>query len=110
MTRYEFKELSSGAALCSAPHNDGAIMIVCDDLSLTPLQRADRARQQVDEILERLAGTPSGAPVRQSVTTAAVNTGLKVSCDFAIAASGQPQQPALIEVHAAPAHRRESSD
>jgi len=58
MTRYEFKELASGAVLCSAPHNDGAIMIVCDDLTLTPLQRADRARQDVDDILEILAGTP----------------------------------------------------
>lgn len=54
MTAYEFKELPSGAVLCSAPYNDGAIMIVCDDLTLTPLQRADKARQQVDEILNRL--------------------------------------------------------
>lgn len=58
MSRYEFNELASGAVLCSAPYNDGVIMIVCDDLTLTPLQRADKARQQVEEILDRLAGTP----------------------------------------------------
>lgn len=63
MSRYEFKELPSGAVLCSAPHNDGMIMIVCDDLTLTPLQRADRARQQVDEILDRLTQSiPSTQP------------------------------------------------
>jgi hypothetical protein len=76
---YKYIEYPSGAVLCTHPHGKGSVAILCDDLSLTPLQRADRARQQVDEILERLAGTPSGAPVRQSVTTAAVNTGLKVS-------------------------------
>jgi hypothetical protein len=27
---------------------------MCDDPDLTPLQRADKARQQVDEILARL--------------------------------------------------------
>lgn len=50
-----FTELASGAVLCSAPHNDGMIMIVCDDLTLTPLQRADRARQDTEAILEQLA-------------------------------------------------------
>ena len=54
MTAYEFKELPSGAVLCSAPYNDGAIMIVCDDMTLTPLQRADRARQDAEKILEQL--------------------------------------------------------
>lgn len=76
---YKYIEFPSGSVLCTHPHGKGSIAILCDDLSLTPLQRADRARQQVDEILDRLAGTPDGAPFRQSVTTAAVNTELKVS-------------------------------
>ena len=51
---YKFTEGPSGAVLCSAPHGKGAISILCDDPDLTPLQRADKARQQVDEILKRL--------------------------------------------------------
>lgn len=70
----------SGAVLCVSPHNAGAIAVMCSDEWLTPLQRADRARQQVDEILERLR------------------------------ANTEPQQPVLVEVHEAPCHRRESSD
>ena len=72
---YKYIEFPSGSVLCTHPHGKGSVAILCDDLTLTPLQRADKARQQVDEILERLAATPT-------VTTAAVNTGLKVSCEL----------------------------
>lgn len=76
---YKYIEFPSGAVLCTHPHGKGSVSILCDDLTLTPLQRADKARQQVDEILARLT------------------------------ANAQPQQPVLVEVHEAPCHRRESS-
>jgi hypothetical protein len=77
---FKYIEFPSGSVLCTHPHNKGSIAILCDDLTLSPLQRADRARQDVQEILDRLT------------------------------ANTQLQQPALTEVHAAPAHRRESTD
>lgn len=70
----------SGSVLCCAPDNYGSIAVLCTDPELTPLQRADRARQQVQEVLDRLT------------------------------VGKQPQQPVLTEVHEAPARRRESSD
>jgi hypothetical protein len=76
---YKYTEFPSGSVMCTAPHGKGHVCILCDDPDLTPLQRADKARQQVDEILVRLT------------------------------ANTQLQQPVLTEVHAAPAHRRESS-
>jgi hypothetical protein len=76
---YKYTEFPSGSVMCTAPHGKGHVCILCDDPDLTPLQRADKARQQVDEILARLK------------------------------ADERPQPPALVEVHAAPCHRRESS-
>jgi hypothetical protein len=51
---YNFTEFPSGSVMCAARYNKGSIVVVCSDLTLTPLQRADKARQQVDEILKRL--------------------------------------------------------
>ena len=65
--------------MCAARQGAGSVVVVCADPHLTPLERADKARQQVDEILARLK------------------------------ADEQLQPPALTEVHAAPCHRRESS-
>ena len=76
---YDFTEFPSGSVMCAAKQGAGSIVVVCADPDLTPLQRADKARQQVDEILARLK------------------------------ADEPPQPPALVEVHAAPCHRRESS-
>ena len=70
----------SGSVLCCAPDDCGSIAVLCTDPELTPLQRADKARQQVQEILDRLT------------------------------ADTLPQQLVLTEVHAAPARRRESND
>jgi hypothetical protein len=78
MVKFVFYD--SGSVLCCAPDDCGSIAVLCTDPELTPLQRADRARQQVQEVLDRLT----------------VGT--------------RPQQPVLTEVHEAPAHRRESSD
>lgn len=77
---FEYTELPSGAVLCSARYNDGAIMVVCDDLDIKPILRADRARQGVQDILDKLT------------------------------ADTLPQPPVLVEVHEAPCHRREPSD
>lgn len=76
---YDFTEFPSGSVMCAARQGAGSVVVVCSDLNLTPLERADKARQQVDEILARLK------------------------------ADEQPRPPALVEVHAAPCHRRESS-
>jgi hypothetical protein len=64
MSQYNFTEFPSGSVMCCAPHGKGHVCIICDDMTLTPLQRADKARQQVDEILDRLANpsSPSTQP------------------------------------------------
>jgi hypothetical protein len=51
---YKYTEFPSGSVMCCASNGKGSVCIICDDLTLTPLQRADKARQQVEEILERL--------------------------------------------------------
>jgi hypothetical protein len=76
----KFVYYPSGAVLCCATDDCGSIVVLCTDPELSLQQRADKAQQQVQEILDRLK------------------------------ADEKPQLPALIEVHAAPAHRRESSD
>jgi hypothetical protein len=52
---FKYIEFPSGAVLCTHLHGKGSVAILCDDLSLTPLERADKAQQQVQEILDRLA-------------------------------------------------------
>jgi hypothetical protein len=51
---YNFTEFPSGSVMCAARQGDGSVVVVCSDPNLTPLERADKARQQVDEILKRL--------------------------------------------------------
>ena len=51
---FEYTELESGSVLCTARYGTAAIMVMCDDLTISPILRADRARQQVQEILDRL--------------------------------------------------------
>lgn len=63
MSQYKFTEFPSGSVMCAARQGAGSVVVVCADLTLTPLQRADRARQQVDEVLERLTqSSPSTRP------------------------------------------------
>ena len=76
----KFVTYPSGSVLCCAPHGSGSIMVLCADEELSLQERHDKAQQQVQEILDRLK------------------------------ADEKPQPRALIEVHAAPCHRRESSD
>jgi hypothetical protein len=52
---FKYIEFPSGAVLCTHSHGKGSVAILCDDLSLTPLERADKAQQQVQEILDRLS-------------------------------------------------------
>lgn len=54
----KFVYYPSGAVLCAHPHESGSIMILCADPELTLQQRADKAQQQVQEILDKLAETP----------------------------------------------------
>ena len=51
---YKFTEFPSGSVMCAARQGAGSVVVVCADMNLTPLERADKARQQVDEILKRL--------------------------------------------------------
>jgi hypothetical protein len=78
MVKFVFYD--SGSVLCCAPEDCGSIAVLCTDPELTPLQRADKARHQVQEVLDRLT------------------------------VGKQPQQPVLTEVLSEPAHRRESND
>jgi hypothetical protein len=50
----KFVFYDSGSVLCCAPEDCGSIAVLCTDPELTPLQRADKARQQVQEILDKL--------------------------------------------------------
>jgi hypothetical protein len=52
--KYTYTEFPSGSVMCTSAHGKGHVCIICDDMTLTPLQRADKARQQVEEILDRL--------------------------------------------------------
>ena len=54
----KFVYYPSGAVLCTHPHKSGSIAILCADPELTLQQRADKAQQQVQEILDKLAETP----------------------------------------------------
>jgi len=51
----KFVYYPSGSVLCCAPDDSGSIAILCSDPELTLQQRADKAQQQVQEILDRLA-------------------------------------------------------
>jgi hypothetical protein len=59
---YNFTEFPSGSVMCAARQGAGSVVVVCADLNLTPLQRADKARQQVDEILARLSKEAHSLP------------------------------------------------
>ena len=51
----KFVYYPSGSVLCCAPDDSGSIAILCADPELSLQQRADKAQQQVQEILDRLA-------------------------------------------------------
>ena len=51
----KFVYYPSGSVLCCAPDDSGSIAILCVDPELSLQQRADKAQQQVQEILDRLA-------------------------------------------------------
>ena len=53
----KFVYYPSGAVLCIAPDDYGSVMILCTDPELSLQQRADKAQQQVQEILDRLAAS-----------------------------------------------------
>jgi hypothetical protein len=63
---YKYTEFASGSVMCTAAHGKGHVCIICDDPDLTPLQRADKARQQVDEILARLDKSKAAHRLSQS--------------------------------------------
>ena len=49
-----FVKYPSGAVLCCAPHEQGAIIVVCADLTLTAHQRAYRACLEAKELIANL--------------------------------------------------------
>jgi len=51
----KFVYYPSGSVLCCSTDDSGSIAILCADPELSLQQRADKARQQVQEILDRLA-------------------------------------------------------
>jgi hypothetical protein len=51
----KFVTYPSGSVLCCAPHDSGSIMALCSDLQLSLQERAEKAQQEVQEILDRLA-------------------------------------------------------
>ena len=51
----KFVYYPSGAVLCCSTDDCGSIAVLCTDPELTLQQRADKAQQQVQEILDRLA-------------------------------------------------------
>jgi hypothetical protein len=51
----KFVYYPSGSVLCCAPHGSGSIMALCSDLELSLQERHDKAQQEVQEILDRLA-------------------------------------------------------
>ena len=51
----KFVYYPSGSVLCCAPDDSGSIAVLCSDPELSLHQRADKARDQVQEILDRLA-------------------------------------------------------
>jgi hypothetical protein len=51
----KFVTYPSGSVLCCAPHDSGSIMVLCSDMHLSLQERHDKAQQQVQEILDRLA-------------------------------------------------------
>ena len=51
----KFVYYPSGAVLCCATDDCGSIVVLCTDPELTLQQRADKAQQQVQEILDRLS-------------------------------------------------------
>ena len=62
MSQYTYTEFPSGSVMCAARQGDGSVVVVCADPHLTPLERADKARQQVDEILARLSKEAHSLP------------------------------------------------
>jgi hypothetical protein len=51
----KFVYYPSGAVLCCATDDSGSIMALCSDLQLSLQERHDKAQQEVQEILDRLA-------------------------------------------------------
>lgn len=50
----KFVYYPSGAVLCTHPHESGSIAVLCTDPEITLQERANKAQQQVQEILDRL--------------------------------------------------------
>jgi hypothetical protein len=51
----KFVYYPSGSVLCCAPDDSGSIAVLCADPELSLQERAYKAQQQVQEILDRLA-------------------------------------------------------
>jgi hypothetical protein len=51
----KFVTYPSGSVLCCAPHDSGSIMALCSDMQLSLQERHDKAQQEVQEILDKLA-------------------------------------------------------
>lgn len=46
-----YTEYTSGAVMCCSRHDNGLVVVVNRDYDVSPLVRADRARQEVERIL-----------------------------------------------------------
>lgn len=66
-----YTEYPSGAVLCMARRDSGAVVAVCRDLDVSPLVRADRARQEVERIMMMTATDNVIESVGNSVDTIA---------------------------------------
>jgi hypothetical protein len=51
----KFVYYPSGSVLCCSTDDSGSIAILCSDPELSLQERADKAQQQVQEILDKLA-------------------------------------------------------
>jgi hypothetical protein len=50
----KFTTYPSGSVLCYAKHGDGAVMFLCCDADLSPQEKQEKARREVQGMLDKL--------------------------------------------------------